>query len=204
MAEERSEQSAWPERLAQKVRELAGPEVMSRVIAGSDNLETEEAKAAWAGQAVTALDNLVVSEATRREILSRCACRCAADRIEELRAAYQQEPDLDHLLELMHGNPFLNPPERHGRTVFITKVPHDPERFAAATTEEERRRCYCHCEYIRAAVGPVSPTYCYCGAGWVRQIFEGVLRQPVRVEVIHSVLQGDDCCRIAVHLPDDI
>jgi hypothetical protein len=204
MAEERSGQQTWPERLAQHVRELAGSDVMARVMGDQCGLDTLEGKAVWAAQAVATLDRLVANEETRHEILSRCACRCATDRIEDLRAAYERRPDLDHLLELMHGDPFLNPPERDGRIVYITKAPRDPERFAAATTADERRRTFCHCEYIRAAVGPVSPTYCYCGAGWVRQIFEGILRQPVRVEVIHSVLQGDDCCRLAVHLPDNL
>jgi predicted hydrocarbon binding protein len=44
--------------------------------------------------------------------------------------------------------------------------------------------------------------YCYCGAGFYKGIWEEILGEPVEVEVLESVLQGGDVCRIAIHLPD--
>jgi predicted hydrocarbon binding protein len=55
-------------------------------------------------------------------------------------------------------------------------------------------------EAIRAGM-TMSGTYCYCGAGWYKQLWEGILGQPVRIEVLKSVLQGDDRCTFAIHLP---
>jgi len=34
--------------------------------------------------------------------------------------------------------------------------------------------------------------YCYCGAGWYRQQFEGIFEKPVCNEIVRSVLRGDD------------
>lgn len=55
-------------------------------------------------------------------------------------------------------------------------------------------------ELIRAVVEPLSKTYCYCGAGFYKGIWEYILQRPVMVEVFKSALHGDDLCRIAIHL----
>ena len=47
----------------------------------------------------------------------------------------------------------------------------------------------------------MSRTYCYCGAGWYQQLWDGIMGQPVRVEVLKSILQVDDRCSFAIHLP---
>jgi len=47
----------------------------------------------------------------------------------------------------------------------------------------------------------IPPIYCYCGAGFYKGIWEEILQQPVKVEVLKSVLAGDEVCTIAVHLP---
>ncbi len=195
---------SWPEKLARSVRESCGEEVMSQVVADCGEFSTLEEKAEWAKRAVETLDRLVPDERTRIEIMTRCACQCAAGRIAKLREEYRRVPDIDRLLDLMHGNPFLRRPIREGHIVYITKVPRDPAQYSRAASEQERRRHYCHCDQIRASPGPVSRTYCYCGAGWCQHIFEGILARPVQVEVVSSVLEGDDCCRFAVYLPQDL
>jgi len=50
----------------------------------------------------------------------------------------------------------------------------------------------------------ISPTYCYCGAGFYKDIWEEILQHPVEVEVMESVLKGDDVCKIAIYLPSDL
>jgi predicted hydrocarbon binding protein len=48
----------------------------------------------------------------------------------------------------------------------------------------------------------ISPTFCYRGAGWYKQIWEGILEKPVeKVEMLQSVCQGDDVCEFAIRLP---
>jgi len=66
---------------------------------------------------------------------------------------------------------------------------------------------YCHCPRVRELIitggESFSTTYCYCGAGFYKEIWEHILQRPVRVEVLESVLGGDDLCRIAIHLSPD-
>lgn len=48
----------------------------------------------------------------------------------------------------------------------------------------------------------LSPTYGYCGAGFYQGLWEETLQQPVEVELLQSVLAGDDACRFAIRLPE--
>ena len=93
---------------------------------------------------------------------------------------------------------------RNGDTIIATKMPFEFHEYFEAATPEERRYRYCHCPNIREVVKTgeelISTTYCYCGAGFYKGIWEDILQRPVKVEVLKSVLQGDDICRIVIHL----
>ncbi len=78
--------------------------------------------------------------------------------------------------------------------------------YFTETGPAEKRRTYCHCPRARDGVGlePALPeVYPYCGAGFYQGIWEEILGEPVRVEVLESVMSGDDTCKIAVHLPTE-
>ena len=95
---------------------------------------------------------------------------------------------------------------RHGDTIIATKIPKSGflVEYMQEADPEKRRQYYCHCPRIREALRTsetISATYCYCGAGFYKGIWEEILQKPVEVEVLESVLHGDDVCRIAVHLP---
>ena len=98
-----------------------------------------------------------------------------------------------------------------GSTVIATKIPKSGN-LAAYLQESDplrRRQLYCHCPRVRdvLAVGEsrwpreVAATYCMCGAGFYKGIWEEIVQAPVRVELLESVLKGDEVCKVAVHLP---
>lgn len=92
-----------------------------------------------------------------------------------------------------------------GRTLYSSKKPRDPAKFEAATSKAEKARAYCFCPIIRNHLdGGMPTTFCYCGAGWYRQQWEGAVGKPVRIEIVESLLQGDDRCTFAIHLPNDL
>ena len=72
-----------------------------------------------------------------------------------------------------------------------------------AETAAEKRRAYCHCNMIKNHLDEMNATFCYCGAGWYRQLWEGILERPVRIELVKSLVKGDDVCQVAIHLPQD-
>jgi effector-binding domain-containing protein len=200
------------EKLAENLECFAGEAVRREVMADSERfpLCSAHEKATWLKGAMERLDSIVGDEDTRRDIMITVGDQFPRTRIQMLRDVYQRTGDLDELLEIMRADRTLGDlswyevPVREGNFIHVTKDPYSPEEYQKATDENEKRAAYCHCGRLREAIRTgmtMSRTYCYCGAGWYKQLWEGILGQPVRVEVVKSVLQGDDRCSFTIQLP---
>jgi hypothetical protein len=200
------------ERLVENLNRFAGEPVASQVMAGSETYHqlTYYERAIWFKGAMKRLDSLV-DERTRRNIMISAGDRFPRERIQMLRDVYQRTGDLDQLLEIMAADRSLGDrswyerPSRQGNVIYVTKDPVLPDEHAQAKTKEGKRAAYCHCRFLQEAIQAgitMSRTYCYCGAGWYDQLWSGIVGQPVRLETVESVLQGDDRCTFAIHLPD--
>jgi hypothetical protein len=167
-------------------------------------------RAEWIKATIDRLDALVPDEETRREILLCCSDRFPKTRIQILKEELHRLGNIDALLEYMHkddswgGLSYYEYPKREGSIIYVTKIPYSPKKYKAATTEEEKRRAYCHCGWVRATNEPISKTFCYCGSGWYKTLWEGILEQPVKVEIVTTVASGDADCTFAIHLPPNI
>ncbi|MGB3905825.1 MAG: GyrI-like domain-containing protein [Anaerolineae bacterium] len=194
----------WEERLAENLKRVLGADAEKEVARGAGKVTLESSgdeRVDWVKGAMRRLDELA-GEEQRFDILSRCAHIFSQKRIERLKAVYERNGDIDEVLEAMHEDPdWYEGPVREGAIIYVTKVPRNPEGYEAATNEAEKRMHYCHCAIARRSPDEVPPTFCYCGAGWYRQIWEGILGEPVRVEILKSLTGGDDTCEFAIHLP---
>jgi hypothetical protein len=57
----------------------------------------------------------------------------------------------------------------------------------------------CLCPMVEAqTAGSISPTYCLCSVGYVREMHERILGKPVAVELVDSVLRGGKRCRFRI------
>lgn len=200
------------EKLAENLERLAGEAVCQAVMAGSERypLCSFPERAAWYKQAMERLDSLVSDEDTRRDIMITVGDQFPRPRIQAMRDLYQRTGDLDGLLAVMRADRTLGEtswyeaPTREGNVIYVTKDPVLPEEYQKASTPNEKRAAYCHCRVLAEAIRAgmtMSRTYCYCGAGWYKQLWEGILGEPVRVDVLESVLQGGERCSFAIHLP---
>ncbi len=43
--------------------------------------------------------------------------------------------------------------------------------------------------------------FCTCGGSWHVTLWEGIIGEPVKVELVESVLRGADCCAFRIRLP---
>jgi hypothetical protein len=183
-------------------------------MAGSDAIleETEiSERMTWVKEAMERLDDAVSDPETRCRIVSGCAHRFPKVLTDEMRQTYQEAGSIDELLASMRrdrpkdGLPGPDYPKRVGNTIYEAKLPRDPQGYKNAENDLERRISYCFCPTLKVAMRAgetISPTFCNCGgAGWFLQKWEGILGKPVEVELIRSVLKGDDLCEVAVHLP---
>lgn len=206
----------WERLFGGNLNRVLGTTAMRAIMAGHEFLSVDSGvddRFAWAKGAVRRLDG-AATEFEKYEVLSRCAHVFPAEQVERLRVVYEEARErtgdgllaVDAVLAFMENDPVWGRrPYREGRTIFATKNPRDPTAFAEATTPEEKRKAACFCPIVRAHLEEgMSPTFCYCSSGWERRQWEGAIGRPVRVDVVKTLLRGDDHCQFAIHLPEDL
>jgi hypothetical protein len=62
----------------------------------------------------------------------------------------------------------------------------------------EYQRCFCGQVKETKAIFP-NMTYCQCSAEFNRQYFFSAFKKPVKVELIKSVISGNDSCQFNIH-----
>lgn len=221
---------AWLAKFAESLERAAGEDTRQQVMAGSEALSAasnSEAVIAWTQQAVERMESLVDAE-TAHQVMTGCACQYSKRDLQAARQAYQAtgDPAAAHGVLLEQFESFL----RHslgltgeqvaevldrgwglagtldGDTILATKIPKSGHLadYLNETDPEKRRQSYCHCPRVRDILrtgGSLPITYCYCGAGFYKGIWEEIVQAPVEVKVLKSVLAGDEVCTIAVSLP---
>jgi hypothetical protein len=120
---------------------------------------------------------------TRRAIMEACGSNCISHSvIEKARRLQADAQDLDDLLGRLNqahiGGGHL---QLKGDAIHAT---YD--------------RCYCGS--VSKTREPFSSTYCFCSCGWYRRLFEELLHKPVEVELLCSIIQGNENCQFLIHL----
>jgi len=147
----------------------------------------------------------------RYDCVSRCAHVFPPEQVAKLRASFTEAREeglgfleaVDRVIAFMDSDPgWSEKATRQGHTILASKGPRDKKAYEAAETPEARAAAACFCPIVRTKLQDGMPlTFCYCGAGWFRQQWEGATGVPVRVEILGSLLNGDPECSFAVHLP---
>jgi hypothetical protein len=115
------------------------------------------------------------------------------------------QPIDDAVLAFVEADPEIGGGRREGRVIYETKIPFMTQAYLAESDATLKRYDYCHCPWAREAIRsgdvPLTATFCTCSAGFHKKPWEAALGRAVEVEVVASVLGGDDRCRFAIHLP---
>jgi len=114
----------------------------------------------------------------------------------------------DDVLEFIRQRPDILTGERRGNKIYHTKIPYMTKEYLAETDERMKRYYACHCAWTRGSIKTddinISPTFCYCSAGFTKQSWESALGQPLEAEMVKSVLKGDLECSFLIHLPEEV
>jgi predicted hydrocarbon binding protein len=224
-------ESAWQTKLTASLERFLEPADLTRVLQGGEVLQDSTPaleKTIWTCGLLDKLDEDLDLD-LQQEILTSCACHYPSEDLLEAKMTYHLFGNIDQVLEMLQkkfeaflrndlaldeslieeiiSNGWGLAGRREGKKILATKIPKSGYLVEYFQTEDpiEKRKLYCHCPRVRDTVGnqPRLPkTYCYCGAGFYQNIWETILDQPIKVEVLKSVMHGDDVCQIAVHLPD--
>ncbi|MGD8603876.1 MAG: DUF6144 family protein [Anaerolineales bacterium] len=222
-------EKAWQEKFESAIAAHAGREIRDTVMSvcpTGDSVDSPEAIILWTAEAIERLDQ-AVDERQAQAILLDCGCQYPAEAIEPIAADFQAHGDIDRALEKLQELflRFLREDlqlteeqidmivergwglagRRDGDTVIATKIPKSEylSAYLGEVDPQKRRQYYCHCPRIRdaSAMGIfLSATYCYCGGGFYRGIWERILGRDVQIEMLQSVLRGDEVCQFRVNL----
>jgi len=223
---------AWLGKLSTCLDEAAGEKTRRQVMAGSKGLSARSSSAeviAWTKGAMDRLETLVDAEAAA-QVMTGCACQYPKEDLQAARQAYAETGDLavahrmlqeqfeaflrnslelkEEYVQEVVGRGWGLAGILEGNRVLATKIPKSGHLVAYLEEKDQQRKrqYYCHCPRVREALqtGESLPViYCYCGAGFYKGIWEEILQAPVEVQVLKSVLVGDDVCSIAIYLPED-
>jgi predicted hydrocarbon binding protein len=232
MSEEQEFERAWLAKLSTCLDAVVGEGIRKEVMKGSGELSSHsdsQEVIVWSRGAMERLDSLV-DEAKRKEIMTGCACRYPKSELRQMRQKYEETEDIDLVHQMLQeqlesflrdtlelGADLVEEIARRGwglagvkkgDRIVATKIPKSGNLvdYMRETDPEVRRQHYCHCPRVRDVLKSsetISPTYCYCGAGFYKGVWEDILQEPVEVEVLETVLKGDEVCRIAIYLPSD-
>jgi effector-binding domain-containing protein len=206
----------WSGLLGQHLERVLGNETKDEILQGVNSLSIQSNTDDRFQWAKGAMEKLGASADTfqKFDIVSSCAHVFPKTQLVKLRNVFQAARStsgdpmvaVDAVLDFMAVDKgWKERPNREGSVVFSTKQPADPVAYKKATTPTEKRAAYCFCPVIRDRLDKGMPiTYCNCGAGWFREQWETATGKPVMVDILQSVLKGDDVCQFAIHLSPDI
>ncbi|MBN2657146.1 MAG: hypothetical protein JXR86_08810 [Spirochaetales bacterium] len=93
-----------------------------------------------------------------------------------------------------------------GSQIYWTKIPYDTVAWLNEKDSDKKRYYACHCPMAREVLlldGETIPgKWCNCTAGFVQQRFNAIFGETVKVDLLESVLAGDDRCRFAINVPE--
>ena len=116
---------------------------------------------------------------------------------------YAQAID-EEVVDYVRNNPEVMGGVRDGDIIYETKIPYMTKKYLHEKDEKLKRYYACHCAWVREAIKSglkISPNFCYCSAGYHKRPWDIIFDQPVKADVIKTVLKGDLACRFAIHIP---
>lgn len=110
------------------------------------------------------------------------------------------------VVEYVRNTPTCQVGKREGDIIYVTKIPYMAIKYLREKDEKKKRYYYCHCPWVREAILTdlkIPTDFCYCSAGFEKSLFDVIFDQPVKADVLQTVLKGDPICKFAIHIPKE-
>ncbi len=134
-----------------------------------------------------------LDKATREKLMEDCGTACFTGAYGAAGGAPTPE-QVDKFMEAMKKRFGPDAVQQvDGQTVVYFRYISNPRGLKVADG-------FCLCPILEDAPKNISPTYCHCSVGYVRQIFERQTGKRAIVELTDSVLRGGKSCNFTVRL----
>jgi len=234
MSEQFDFEQYWLKKFSKCIEDVAGQEISKNILKDSESHSDDSNREdiiKWSKEALEKLENLIDKEKII-EIMTGCACQYPKEQLQEIRKSYEKTKDIsiahkilqEQFKSLLH-NPTLDLSKViiddiiekgwgsagiiQANKVIATKIPKSGfiNDYYKTNDLEKKRQIYCHCPRVRDTLKTnkkLPETYCYCGAGFYKGIWEEILQKPVNIKILKSVMKGDDVCSFEIQLPTGI
>lgn len=171
-------------------------DLAKRMRKGSESPDWEKADKAisWIKNMIDHIDELI-DEETKIKLLNACGRSCY---IRAVGIADENKPtqeQCDQFFKYLEGQDFKI--ERGEKSTIIYYGWQGKQNPWGLSLKEG----YCLCPIVESDVPGLSPSFCYCSAGYVREIIERYTGKTVkRVEVLESLKMGGKDCRFKVEM----
>jgi hypothetical protein len=143
----------------------------------------------WAVRFFNVLDQNL-DEATRRKIMMANGKACYINWITETKQQIRPVT-LEQLKGWIDQNVKDGSMSYDGNVIYF-------QYSGAAETGLPSTDNQCLCPFVETKPAGLSPTYCHCSVGYVKEMHDGMLGKPVEVELLGSVLRGDPRCKFKI------
>jgi hypothetical protein len=119
------------------------------------------------------------------------------------RTLYSTQEVDDEVVEYARRTPTCQAGVRKGDITYVTKIPYMAKRYLHENNRRTKRYYACHCPWVREAIRSgtkISPEFCYCSAGFEKQLWDVMFGRPVKADVLQSALKGDLICKFTIHI----
>jgi hypothetical protein len=95
--------------------------------------------------------------------------------------------------------------ESRGNVIYKRMNPFSLESYEKVTTPAKCCKVYCHCAFahqdLEEVPSKLSPIFCFCRADLYRQLWEGIVGQPVKIKYVETLLRSNNQCSFGITLP---
>ena len=211
----------WLEKLEQGLSETGEKKLFENIVKDKETSSIRD----WTEKLMETLQEKLSQEEIIK-VMTGCACLAPKDNLIILQEEYTKSKDIelvhkmlqnifekfirqykkldDEQMEFLLENGWGMAGKLQGNAIYATKIPKEFHKYFQTDDPQKKKYYYCHCPRIRDLFlkeeKPFDVNYCYCGAGFYKDIWEFILQKKVRVVIKKSLLKGDDVCKIAIYL----
>lgn len=211
----------WLHKLKTGLKNIGKEELFDKLLAAKEN----ETMISWSKKLMQKLSE-ELSQQEIENVMCECACRRPKDDMLELQKEYAKTADIksihqkmqktfekfikeykqlsDEQIDMINELGMGMAGKLENNVITVSKIPKEFHKYFATEDEKMKKYYYCHCPRIREVLlseeKSIDVNYCYCGAGFYKDIWEFILQKPVKVELIESIMQGNDVCKIKIYL----
>ena len=192
------------------------------VLEGLPSIELSDEKKfiEFENESIIKIDTLL-DEKQRKNIFSSCSCTYPKEKLQTIKEKYNETHDLQlahQMLQEQFERDIEEVPFKDKMIamnwglagvlevdkIIITKIPKYPAEYFSTSDLDYKRYMYCHCGRVRKQIREhkqvYSESYCHCGVGYYKAIWEEILDKEVKFDVVETVLQGSSVCKFVLKL----